>query len=240
MAAGFNRILCIFNLTIMKRIPTLLMAVIVLATACKKKKTDEQSGWPDGTGDYAPYTPGSSFTYEVTGTLPPLTDSFTYRVTKDTTIEGQPYKKLESDKPALAGTFFCNYRDGVRTEITYNTTVNGIGIPVIKQTVLKANEAVNAQWQELLNVTIPGIPIPIPITFTYKLIQKGFTKNVLGKDYTNCIQARQTASIPANPLIPPTIPTSVTIENTFGSGQGLVQRDAANTTIKLKRYNVVR
>ncbi len=224
----------------MKPVYSFFVLFILLATACKKKNNDEQPGWPDGTGDYAPYTLGSTFTYEVSGTLPPVTDSFTYRVTKDTTIDGQPYKKLESDKPALASTFFCNYRDGVRTEITYNTTVNGIGIPVIKQTVLKANEAVNAQWQEQLNVTIPGIPLPIPVTFTYKLIQKGFTKNVLGKDYANCIQARQTASIPANPLIPPTIPTSVTLDNTFGSGQGLVQRDATNTTIKLKRYNVVR
>jgi hypothetical protein len=151
-----------------------------------------------------------------------------------------PFRKLESDKPALASNFYCHYRDGVRTEITYNTTVNGIGIPVIKQTVLKANEAVNAQWQELLSVAIPGIPIPIPITFAYNLLQKQFTKNVLGKDYANCIQIKQTASIPSNPLIPPGIPTSVTIENVYGSGQGLVQRDAPNTVFKLKRYQVVR
>jgi hypothetical protein len=225
----------------MKRLILLFVPVVVLFAACKKKNNDDPGfQWPEGTGEYAPYTNGSTFTYEISSTAPPSVDSFTYRVTKDTLIDGLRYRKLESDRPLLASTFYCHYSNGVRTEITYNGNFNGVSIPTLKQTVLKANDAVNASWNEVLNLTVPGVPFAIPVTFTYTIIQKQFTKNVLGRDYSNSIHVRQVASIPNLPGIPPNIPRSVTLDNFYASGQGQIQRDAPNTTFRLKRSNVVR
>jgi hypothetical protein len=221
----------------------LLICLFVAAfSSCRKKSNDDPAAnnWPEGTGEYAPYTNGSKFTYEVTSSAPASVDSFTYTVSKDTLIDGLRYRKLESDKPLLASTFYCHYANGVRTEINYNTNFNGITIPVIKQTVLRADAAVNAPWNETLNINIPGIPLPIPVTFTYTNIQKQFTKTILSKDYSNCIHVRQVTSIPNLPGLPPGFPTSVTLDNYYGSGHGLVQREAPNTVFRIKRSNVIR
>lgn len=226
------------------KILLLLTAVTVFASAsCKKKKTDETPSayqWPAGTGPYAPYTVGSTFTYENQTTAPATTDSFTYTVTKDTTIESMPYKKVESNKPLLASTFYCNYNNGLRTEITYNSNFGGIAIPTIKQVVLKDNVAANVTWSEVLSVTIPTIPIPIPVTFNYTLVQKDFTKNILGKDYTKTIQVKQVASVPAGLPLPAGIPSSITIDTYYASEFGIVQKDLPNTNFKIKRANVIK
>lgn len=218
-----------------------LLVLMAFAIACKKKDdTPPGFTWPEGTGDYAPYTNGSTFVYEVSTTAPVSVDSFTYTVTKDTTIDGAKYRKLESSKPALATPLYVNYNNGVRTDISYNANISGFTVPVIKQTVLKANEAQGAQWSEVLNVNVPGLPVTVPVTFTYTNTQKNFTKNVLGKDYTSAIFAKQVATIPNLPILPPGTPTTIIIDNYFGVNAGLIQRDAPNTVYKLKRANVVK
>jgi hypothetical protein len=232
---------CYFTIqiTIMIKLFFIICSLAVLATACKKKD-DTPAGftWPDGTGDYAPYTNGSTFVYEVNNSAPASVDSFTYTVTKDTTIDGLKYRKLESNKPLIATTLYCNYNNGVRTEITYNSTFSGLNIPIIKQTVLKVNEAQGVQWNEILSVNVSGFSVPV--TFTYNNVQKGITKNVLSKDYANTIFTKQVATIPNLPILPPGTPTSITIDNYFAKDFGLVQRDAPNIVYKLKRANVVK
>ncbi len=227
----------------MKYILIMLCSITVLSIACKKKKTDDTPAayqYPEGTGPYAPYTLGSTFVFESQTTTPAATDSFTYTVTKDTTIDGAKYKKIESSKPNLATTYYCNYSNGLRTEITYNGNFGGVSVPTVKQVVLKDNVPVNTTWQETLNITIPAIPIPIPVTFNYSIPQKDFTKTVLAKDYANCIQSKQIGSLPATIPLPVGTPSSVTIDYYFAKDIGLIQRDLTNITIKLKRANVIK
>jgi hypothetical protein len=216
--------------------------LILIFGSCKKSSTGDTGGfqWPEGTGPYAPYTLGSKFVYETQTTAPVAIDSFTYTSTKDTTIDGLKFKKLESDKPALASTFYCNYNNGLRTEISYNSNFGGISIPVVKQVVLKDNVAQGATWLETLGVTVPGIPLPITISFNYTLVQKDYTKTILAKDYTGTINAKQVATPPAGIVLPPGIPTSVTVDNFFGKEFGLIERDLPNSTIKIKRATVIK
>jgi hypothetical protein len=225
------------------------MVSAIFLFSCKKKNTSPAAfQWPNGTGEYAPYTLGSTFVYESTTTAPAATDSFTYTVTKDTTIEGLSFKKLESNKPNLASTFFCNINGGIRTEITYNTTFSGINVPIIKLETLKESVAASGTWSGSFNVTVPAnppaIPIPIPLTISvaYTLMQKDFTKNILAKDYVNTFHVKQIASLPASVIgfLPPGTPSSFQIENYFSKGVGLAQRDGPNASIKIKRYNVVK
>ncbi len=226
----------------MKKLLFITLSFCLIFASCKKKTDETPAGfqWLEGTGPYAPYTLGSTFVYETQATTPVAIDSFTYTVTKDTTIDGAKYKKIESNKPALASGFYCNYSNGIRTEITYNSAIAGINIPTIKQIVLKDNVAVSSNWMETLNVTVPTFPLAIPVTFNYTVQQKDYTKNILSKDYAKTIFVKQVASLPSGIPLPPGTPSSITVDNFFADGFGIVERDLPNTAIKLKRANVIK
>jgi hypothetical protein len=230
----------------MKKLLFIACSLSLIFASCKKSKDETPAGfqWPEGTGPYAPYTVGSTFVYETQATTPVAIDSFTYTVTKDTTIDGAKYKKIESSKPNLVNGFYCNYSNGIRTEITYNSAIGGITVPTIKQIVLKDNVAVSSNWMETLNISvpIPGSPLPIsvPVTFNYTVQQKDFTKNILTKDYAKTIFTKQVASLPNGLPLPPGTPSSITVDNFFADGFGIVERDLPNTAIKIKRANVIK
>jgi hypothetical protein len=233
----------------MKKIMISACVAVLIIMGCSKNNVIEEPvptgfQWPAGTSDYAPYTNGSTFVFEVTNAA--VVDSFTYTVVKDTLIGGATYRKLQSDKPALAATYFVNYNAGVVTEIAYNFTFQGftipVVIPVVTQTILKENVAVNAIWTETLNVTVAPSPFPIPVTFTYTLLQKDFSKTVLNKSYSNSISVKQIIGLP--PLLVSTynLPADTQIDNFYAKGAGRIERNvvSASTSVKIKRYNVVK
>lgn len=235
------------KLVFMKKIFLALSIGSVLFSACKKNNDEEivpaPTGfqWPAGTGEYAPYTNGSTFTFESANGTPAVIDSFTYTVIKDTTIGGLNFKKLESNKPALGPTFYANYNTGIVTNISYNVNLQGVvTVPVIKQTVLKDNVPVNANWNDTLTINSSGFSVPV--VFANTLTQKDYVKTILNKDYAGTIYVKQTISIPANIAAILGIPASSQVDNYFAKGVGLVQKDATATTtsIKIKRYNVIK
>jgi hypothetical protein len=228
----------------MKQISIAFSFFVLIFSGCKKSSNDttiQDSGfqWPAGTSDYAPYTNGSTFTYEIVSGTPSVTDSFTYSVTKDTTISGATYRKLESNKPTLGPTYYANYNNGVVTNVAYNVNFQGqITIPTITQTILKDNVPVNNTWSEVLNVTASGFTVPV--TFTYTIMLKDYTKTILSKDYANTIYAKQIIGIPANIALLLNIPATTQVDNYFAKGVGLVQKDATGNNVKIKRYNIVK
>jgi hypothetical protein len=228
----------------MKKVFALGMLYVFVLQSCKKSSTEDvvpsTFQWPAGTGEYAPYTNGSTFTFESSTGVPATIDSFTYTVIKDTNIAGANYKKLVSNNPAAGPTYFANYNNGVLTEVIYNFSFQGFTLPELKQTILKDNVAVNATWNETLNIPVNGITIPI--TLNYTLQQKDFTKTILGKNYTNCIAVKQVITLPALVATTLGVPADTQIDNTYAKGVGRVDRavPSANTTVKIKRYNVVK
>jgi hypothetical protein len=226
----------------MKQIILGITFCTIIFSACKKNKDEEiipvptDFQWPAGTGDYAPHTNGSTFTFEIVSGTPAVTDSFTYMVIKDTAIDGLNYKKLESNKPALGPTYYANYNAGVITNIAYNVNFqNQVTVPKIKQTILKDNVPVLTNWADTLNVLVAGFTIPV--YFANTLTQKDFVKNILGKDYSNTIYSKQAVTI-NNPFGPPQAPTQ--IDNYFAKGVGLVQKDAIGNNVKIKRYTIIK
>ncbi len=226
----------------MKKIFLVLALASIIFSACRKNTDIDNTilpsfdfQWPAGTSDYAPYTNGSTFTYEIISGTPSVTDSFTYTVTKDTAIGGATYRKLESNKPALGPTYYANYNNGVVSNIAYNLNFQGVTVPVVKQTILKDNVPVAATWADTLNVVVSGFTIPVYFADTIK--QKDYSKNILGKDYPNTIYAKQVINV-ASPIGPPPAPTA--IDNYFAKGVGLVQKDATGNNVKIKRYNIVK
>jgi hypothetical protein len=233
------------QISIMKQIICSVVFCVIIFSACKKN-TDEEiipapTGfqWPAGTSDYAPHTNGSTFTFEIVSGTPAVTDSFTYTVTKDTSIGGLTYRKLESNKPALGPTNYANYNAGVVTNIALNFTVQSFNVGTVKQTILKDNVPVNNIWSDTVNVAAPIVG-NVPVSFTSTLIQKDFVKNILGKDYVGTIYAKQIVGIPPFIAAGLNIPASTQIDNYFAKGVGLVQRDASGNNVKIKRYNIVK
>ncbi len=231
----------------MKKIFLFPIAFAVIFSACKKKGVDDTPPpatgftWPAGTSDYAPTTINSTFTYEITTGTPAVIDSFTYKVTKDTTIAGAKYYKLVSNKDTLAPTYFSNYNAGVITNINYNLNFQGqITLPEFKQTIIKDNVPLNATWNESPPVSYLGFPINVLLVYT--ILQKDFTKTVLAKDYANTITVKQVIniSLPGGFPLPAGIPASTQIDNYFAKGVGLIQKDLTGSTQKIKRFNIVK
>jgi hypothetical protein len=227
----------------MKQLIFYSFLAILIFSSCKKCPVEPAVfEWPAGTGDYAPYTIGSGFTYEYTSISPAVNDSFTLTVTKDTTINGLKYYKLVSSKPALAPTYFVNYNNGDITEITYNLDFLGlITVPVISENTLKVNATVNTTWNDAdLNLNYSGIPVNV--TFAHTLVQKYFVKVILGKDYANTMAVKEVVNInlPIGVTFPG-VPSTIQYDNLYAQGVGLVQRDVSTgTSQKIKYYNVVK
>lgn len=195
--------------------------------------------WPAGTGEYAPYTTGSTFTFQREVGVPAVIDSFTLTVTGDTLIGGQTFKRMISSNTVAQPNYFVNYNAGVTTEVIYNFVLTAVTIPTLTQTVLKDTASVGTSWNEMLNLTVSGFSFPV--TFTYTIMQKNIVKNVLTVDYPNTIDVKQNVGIPATIATIAGIPANTIVENFYAKGIGRIARDATsnNTFIKLKRYHVV-
>jgi hypothetical protein len=225
---------------------------IILFSSCEKEDEPIRQiafTWPEGTSDYAPYTVGSTFAYELKTVNPNKTDSFNLTVAKDTVISGLKYYKLVSNKPEIQPTYFVNYSNGNLTEITYNLDYLGLGaiiVPVVTETTLKENLFVNDTWNEGMIVTYPTSPttgINLNVTFAHKMTQKNYTKRVLDVDYISTIAVEEVIStiIPPNFPWPPGVPITSQFDNFYSKGAGLIQRDiSTGSTLKLKRYNIIK
>jgi hypothetical protein len=196
--------------------------------------------WPAGTGEYAPYTTGSTFVFQREVGVPAVIDSFTLTVTGDTLIGGLTYKRMTSSNTTAMPSYFTNYNNGVVTEIFLNFSIPPVTIPTLNQTILKDTANVNTSWNEVLNLTVMGFSFPV--TFTYTVMQKDIVKNVLAVDYANTTDVKQNVGIPATIATLAGIPANTVLQNFYAKGVGRIERDAVsnNTYIKLKRYNVVR
>lgn len=227
----------------MKHLLLFCLLSITLFSCCKKD-VPRPYQWPEGTGDYAPYTVGSTFVFEISGIAPApvFIDSITYTVTKDTMINGLRFYKLESSKPNLVPTYFTNYTNGDLTEITYNLDFLGlVTIPVVSENTLKANAFLNFTWYEDLAVDFLGIPVNVD--FAHTIVKKDFVKVILDRNYENTIDVKEvvTINMPNGIPLPPGVPPAIQYDNSYSKGAGLSQRDiSTGSSWKLKRFNIVK
>jgi hypothetical protein len=232
----------------MKKIPIYFLLSIILLSSCQKEFEPDpiiEFIWPEGTGDYAPYTVGSTFTYESVNLSTSTIDSFTYKVTKDTTIDNSKYYKLESNKPQIgpSPTYFVNYSNGKLTELTYGLNFLGVfTIPELSENTFRIYEPLNATWHEdLPRLTYLGIPVIV--NFEYTITQKDYTKPVLYNNFANTTNVTEVVHIALGGGIPlPTgIPSTIVYDNFYAKGAGLIERDITlGTTQKLKHFHIVK
>lgn len=144
---------------------------------------------------YMPVCVGSWYIYEMdfAGTNSTLKSS--YLSVKDTVVNGAPYHKIETSSDnsgsVTSNSIYYNCTNGVSTAFAYSLTgILGSTVSFIKQTPLKANEAVGAKWSEqIIN------QIGQTVTNNYEMKEKGISREVLGKTYSNVIHVELTQTI---------------------------------------------
>lgn len=149
----------------------LLLPVLccIVFSQCKKSSDD-----PVATSDYLPLTVGTNWTYISNGVTSKLTVT-----NKDTIAFGRTYKVVSNNNGG-------NQYHGKDGNNYYRfATFQGFLQDGVEELYLKADQNVNASWQFTVNVTISGFPVPV--TAKYTITEKGISKSVQGKNYTDVI-----------------------------------------------------
>ncbi|MEO5683101.1 MAG: hypothetical protein ABIQ88_10705 [Chitinophagaceae bacterium] len=179
----------------MKKMFYLTLIASIVLTACQKELSFETSGVNGGTTggtggttstdckscSYMPVCNGSAFTYADTmftaSSL--VTDSF--RVIKDTSIDGKTFVKIYSP---LSSTYtYYNCTDGATRLIAYNAnTLAGNTITVADITFIKANLPVGGTWQDKLTN-----PSGQQVIYNSKIVAKGMSRTLNGQTFNDVI-----------------------------------------------------
>jgi hypothetical protein len=228
----------------MKKQILYLIASVVLLASCQKEVIDtdiNRNVWPNGAGDYAPYTIGSTFKYEYVSTNPAFVDTVTLTVIKDTIINNLVYHYLHSDKPNLVAPYFSNINNGSITEITYNMNFLGlIVIPVLNENTMRVNAEIGSKWYDA-DLALDWSGIPVTATFEHTFMQRSFYKELFGKTYDSPVWGRDIigVTLPAGVSFPPGVPSVFQFDNCYAKGAGLIQRNVSiGTTQKLISYSI--
>ncbi|RPD40300.1 hypothetical protein [Chitinophaga barathri] len=213
----------------MKRKPLAAFVISLLIFAACKKETSFEEPFKGNTCDYAPYTTGSVFEYEMVDVATGDTLDYTLRVEGDTVYNGEDFRKLTDDFTGEYSLFRCgggNYQQLLDVSAIPNAPADPI-----KTDYLKDNMRLGESWTELLPVTLPVIG-DVNINIAYTIIQKGTGKTVLGVQFSEVIGVRMEVSVP--PILPPETLTT----NYYAKGVGLIQVDRFEDTTYLKTYTI--
>lgn len=202
-----------------------LIALIVVVAACGKEQSLE-GPYRGNVCDYAPYSMGSVFEYEQTGA-----DTFNYnlRVAGDTSLDGEPYILLEDNVSGGFSLFRCG--GGEYLQLVDVSDLPNAPEEPIKTVYLRDDLPRGGNWTEVLPLNIPGVG-ELPLTLRYTIVEKGTSKTVLGKEYTDVIGVQMDVSMP--PLITPQVLST----SFFAKGVGLIQADREEDTTRLKAYTI--
>jgi hypothetical protein len=181
----------------MKIKPGLFTAFLLFIISCKKNETANMRQ-PD---IYLTTSTGSTWNYRETDSsgAAPVTSHYTLTSTsKDSSIGGKSYHIFSS---STGGNQYLNVTGNDYYQ--FDSLPETLGAVVFEMLYLKDNAAVGISWSQNLNVTLPGIPIPVPVTLTYNIVETGISRTVNGTSYTDVIHVATSISsafIPAASL----------------------------------------
>ena len=203
-------------------IVSLLFTVIVIASCSKNDSTST-------TLPPAVTSANSSWKYEQadssSGT--PIVNNYTLTsTTSDTTINGKTYHIYTNSDGGFT------YRNISGNDYyQFDSLPAGIGQDVFERLYLKDNGTVGTSWTQILSVTIPGVPVPLPVTLTNNIVERDISRVVNGVTYNNVIHVSTSLSsalIPAASLV-------TAIDSYYAPNYGLIE----NTTIVQLNYVLV-
>lgn len=193
------------------------LAVLIFAS-CEKK--DDETKPTTEAKAYINTNAGSSWTYHETnssGVNPVHSDYTLVSSSSDTSINGRTYHVYNY---SYGGSQYLN-KSG--NDYYQYDSIPGLD-QVIERLYLKDNASTGTSWKQDLNVSIPSSPLPIPVTLTNKIAEKGLSKDINGTTYTNVIHV--TSSISINSALIPATALQSSIDSYYAENYGLIE----NTT----------
>ncbi len=197
----------------------LLFAATLFFTACSKKNSNQTTT----SAAYINTNSGSSWTYHETdssGATPSNSDYTLTSTSQDSTINGRKYHVYNysyggSEYLCHTGTDYYQF-----DSIPVSGGVN------IERLYLKDNASVGTTWSQSFTLSIPNVPIPVPLTLTNKVVEKGISRIVSGTTYSNVTHVSSSIS---SSLIPSSSFTS-SIDGYYAPNYGMIE---SSTVIQL-------
>lgn len=200
-----------------------LLAATIIFTACSKNNSSSTT--TANTDVYVNSTAGSSWSYrqtDLTGTNSPSNYTVTSS-SKDTTINSRTYHVYNysyggSEYLGMDGHDYYQY-DSI-------PVTGGINI---ERLYLKDNISAGTTWKQDFSLTIPGFPLPVPLTVSNKIAETGISRTVNGTAYSNVIHVSTSLS---SALIPSSALSS-SIDSYYAPKYGLIE----NTSVVQLNYS---
>jgi hypothetical protein len=192
-----------------------LLAVTLIFSACKKNNADSSNSNSSTSDVYLNTAEGSSWSYTQTdesGTNPPANYTVT-STSKDTTVNSRKYHVYSY---SYGGSEYLGV-DG-HDYYQYDSIPVSGGIN-IDRLFLKDNASAGTTWNQDFSLSIPGIPLPVPLTVSNKIAEKGIDRTVNGTAYSNVIHVSTSLS---SALIPSNSFTS-SIDSYYAPKYGLIE-----------------
>jgi hypothetical protein len=205
----------------------LFPAFIFFAVSCKKNST---TNTPQPQFNYLTTTTGSTWNYHLIDSSKSTPVNKDYTLTsssKDTLVNARSYHVFNV---STGGNQYLNISGN--NYYQYDSLPVGLGTAAFERLYLKDKVNIETSWTQSLAVTVPGIPIPVPVTLTYNISEKGISRTVNAINYTDVIHVSATIS---SSLIPPTALTS-SIDSYYARKYGLIEN---TTIIKLNYTGIV-
>lgn len=156
-------------------------------TSCSKNNSDNTTT----TDTYINTNAGSTWNYhqvDSSGSTPSSSDYTLSSSSQDTTINSKKYHIYNysyggSEYMALAGNNYYQY-----------DSIPVTGGANIERLYLKDNVKAGTTWSQPFNLTIPNVPIPVTLTVTNNIVEKGISRTVNGISYSNVIHVSTSLS----------------------------------------------
>jgi len=199
----------------MKIKPLLFPAFMLFALSCKKT---EHTNTPQQ-DKYLTTSTGSTWNYHVTdssGTTPLNSDYMITSTAKDSLINGRSYHVFNNSN---GGNQYFNITGNDYYQ--FDSLPAGLGAATFERLYLKDNAAVGVSWTQSLTVTMSGIPVPV--TLTYNIVEKGISRTVNGTSYSDVIHVSTSIS---SSLIPSASLTT-SINSYYAKKYGMIENSTA-------------
>ena len=207
--------------------PLIFLAFLVIFSSCKKDDAPKDT---PSTETYINTNAGSTWTYRQTD-IANNNSSSDYTITStanDTTIESRKYHVYTY---SYGGSKYLGMDGHEYYQYDSIPITGGVNI---QRLYLKDNAAKDDTWKQDFNLNIQELPgTTIQLTVQNKVEEKGITKTVNGKDYSNVYHVSTSLSSSA---IPSTALVS-SIDSYYAPGYGLIEN---TTTVELNFMGIVK
>ena len=196
----------------MKRVYFAFLALIIVGSACTKSDSTNTTVVLD---KYMSLSSGSTWNYRLVNNLTLVTTNYVLASTsRDSTINGKAYHVFTNSNTGINEYYYTTGNDYYAFR-----TLGALSNVQVEDNYLKDNAAVGTSWSQSFNITVPGLPIAVPVTITYTIVDKGNSRTVNGIVYTDVIHSSgviTSSFVPSSALV-------TDIQNYFARKYGFVE-----------------